>query len=57
MEDDGKSYKIINGAYACTITLISRLFLFEKVKTICGMVSARRDHSNATNQSIVALAV
>ena len=34
MEDGGKSYKIINGAYACTKTLITRLFLLEKVKTI-----------------------
>ena len=57
MEDDGKSYKIINGAYACTKTLISWLFLLEKVKAICGMESARRDLSNATKQSIVALAV
>ena len=56
MEDDGKSYKIINGAYACTKTLISWLFLLEKVKTI-GIKSARRDLSNATNQSIVALGV
>ena len=57
MEDDRKSYKIINGAYACAKTLISRLFLLEKVKTILGMESARRDLSNTTNQSIVALAV
>ena len=57
MEDDRKSYKIINGVYACAKTLISRLFLLEKVKTILGMESARRDLSNTTNQSIVALAV
>ena len=57
MEDDGKSYKIINGAYACTKTLIFHLFLLKKVKTIWGMKSARRDLSNTTNQSFVALAV
>ena len=34
VEVDGKSYKIINEAYACTKTLISRLFLLEKVITI-----------------------
>ena len=34
MEDDGKSYKIINGANACTKTLIFRLFLSEKVDKI-----------------------
>ena len=43
--------------YACTKTLISYLFLLEKVITIWGMESAQRDLSNATNQSIVALAV
>ena len=34
VEVDGKSYKIINGAYACTKVLISRLFLLKKVKTM-----------------------
>ena len=43
MEDDGKSYKIINGAYACTKTLISRLFLVEKEKNhmMCEICSKR----------------
>ena len=43
VEDDGKSYKIINGAYACTKTLISRLFLVEKEKNhmMCEICSKR----------------
>ena len=42
MEDDGKNYKMINGAYACTKTLISRLFLLEKVKTMRYEICSKR---------------